>query len=417
MGPTNTVDRISTKNNWLAWADGVRGLAALSVVFQHLVNTFYPYMNYVRLQDGQDGFTWVTWPIFRAMYSGTFSVQVFFVLSGMVLSVRFIQQISLDKQVMSVRDSFVRRLPRLLVPTVIVSFFSYLLFIFGGYNNSAGHHFIKLMVLDNGFLSFWQFIQQSLVSVWADAGGNSYVPITWTISYEVTGSFAVFLFLLASCYTRKMFRVLAQVFLIITFMFAASYTHSTFIYYSEFFKGILLAEIITFIQDWKPSIIRQVLGVLFFVAGLLFGSYPIVFEQDEWFWTNLKLVSDMWKLDEKLWYWLGSLFLLYGIGLSSWLQYFFASRIPVYLGKISFPLYLIHLQVIASLGMTVFKIVQDQFAYDYAVGITVAVVLATSFLLSHIGIKYIDGQGTRMGRWLVECVTDKKQVVLLLLPC
>jgi peptidoglycan/LPS O-acetylase OafA/YrhL len=66
--------------------DGLRGVAALSVVVCHFVCTFYPALMF----GSRDPTLWVADALSRsllfAMYGGTFAVYVFYVLSGYVLA-------------------------------------------------------------------------------------------------------------------------------------------------------------------------------------------------------------------------------------------------------------------------------------------------------------------------------------------
>jgi len=75
-----------------SYLDGLRGVAALFVVFNHYVAQYFPYITYGWMSgDGSDSVRGynnrlVQLPIIRAIYSGTFMVTIFFVISGYVLS-------------------------------------------------------------------------------------------------------------------------------------------------------------------------------------------------------------------------------------------------------------------------------------------------------------------------------------------
>ncbi|WP_175405518.1 MULTISPECIES: acyltransferase family protein [unclassified Pseudomonas] len=98
----------------LSKLDGLRGIAAVIVVFSHVLFWFYPAMHLGERTKGRplDGIEWFQSP-FTFFYRGGFSVSMFFILSGLVLT----YSISRNPDVLlAVRKAALKRYIRLGVP-------------------------------------------------------------------------------------------------------------------------------------------------------------------------------------------------------------------------------------------------------------------------------------------------------------
>lgn len=103
-----------------AYLDGLRGVAALFVVFHHYACQFVP-----ALLEGwgteHDNYWLLQFPIIRVTHNGTLMVEIFFVLSGFVLSVRGLKLARQGRQVefvKSLSSSAFRRWMRLVLPVI-----------------------------------------------------------------------------------------------------------------------------------------------------------------------------------------------------------------------------------------------------------------------------------------------------------
>jgi len=127
----------------IQYLDGLRGLAALVVVFHHFILAFYPALFLGRnaathLKDGTEAF--ISGSAMNIFYGGNFMVAIFFVLSGFVLSHKFF----LKKDYEILTQGAVKRYIRLVIPVALSIFIAFFLL------NFLEHFW---------FLVFWHFLE------------------------------------------------------------------------------------------------------------------------------------------------------------------------------------------------------------------------------------------------------------------
>jgi peptidoglycan/LPS O-acetylase OafA/YrhL len=174
--------------------DGVRGLAALVVVFCHYSNAFVPSLN----GSGSTFSTRLdkvvsTTPLHLPL-AGNFAVYIFFVLSGFVLSQKFF----LTKSATVVISSAIRRYIRLMIPALGSVLLTYLV-LRAGFIQS---HAVAAVTGSEWLGSFWNFQANFFEALYQGLYGVFFTEFTtyntslWTMHIELYGSFLVFMFLL-----------------------------------------------------------------------------------------------------------------------------------------------------------------------------------------------------------------------------
>jgi len=299
--------------------DGIRGWAALSVLLFHFVytclGTRMPFFH---------------GPLFRTTMDGSLAVLVFFVLSGDALATAF-----LGSDVRGRLRMVVGRWPRLVFPVAVSCMVVFALVRSGAvFSREAG---VALGLEDwlGSFLTFHTsapgLVRFALVDVFrtSDPDG-SYNPILWSMAVEFKGSFLVFGYLFA---TSKM-KLRAHLALLGAISGLLVWKGS---YLCLFPIGIAFAlcrrEDVT--ARVRSSWIGIGLGWLLPAAvGLwvAFGNAPLE--------TFRGVVA-------------APLFLL-GVHLNPHLLGFFRSRLSRFLGRISFPLYVLQFPVLVSLSSWLF---------------------------------------------------------------
>lgn len=375
--------------------DGLRGLAALVVMFWHFGVGFLPVLV---------GFTMATrhvtayrmvsdTPLFLP-FAGTFAVYIFFVLSGFVLSLAFFHK--QDGRVLTA--SAARRYFRLMIPAGASVLFAYFMMRLIG----NGAHVAAAQTTGSYWLSaFWDFQPHFFTAVYQGVYGvfftnfNSYNTNLWTMQNELYGSFMVFLFLgLFGKLNRRWVLYLGFGLIVIKTPYLA------------FLLGMAICDIWTTRPDLKQLISKPIAHVLL-VVGLILGSWHVG-------WLNSynplygRFTLPLFNQSEMQVFVLiiAAACIILAVLSLGWLSRFFELRPLQYLGKISFSLYLIHWIVLYGFSCDIFnRLISHHVGYIPSFLITFAISVPLIFAISHVFTKYIDarsiGWSKAIGTWLL----------------
>lgn len=309
------------EKNRLYVIDGVRGWAAISVLLFHVLTETFCILK----------------PEFRTPYTyfifnGPLAIAVFFVLSGDALSVGYI-----NNEKLSTLDSLLlKRYFRLTVPVSLSCFIVYLLMKAGLIFNVGAASIIHREGWLGAFLPFkpniislfrycfYQVYDGYPNSVTFNPLSIAYNPFLWTMSTEFVGSMLVFLFLYVSKRLISPYKLLIP---LIIFLFLEKS------FYALFFVGVLFAYLRT-LNVFANLLMNRLwqIAILFIIICLIIVDTELrsFISQGH---VNIAIASAL-------------VFCIYSSNLCVSL---FSCRISRILGKISFPIYLIHFSVIASL--------------------------------------------------------------------
>jgi len=358
----------------------MRGMAALIVVVSHFFQLFLP----ATLLSGQN----LEHTKFEAMirsnplnffYNGNFSVCLFFILSGYVLSVRFFQ----TKDETFFYKTAIKRYPRLAIPAFVSVFIGFLI--------SASH----LSFFDNiqpitATLMKNPFEQQlSMIDTFYHGFilnffhyESTYNPVLWTMTYELLGSFLVF----ALLWAVGKHAIRYVVYLVLIGFFIQSY-------YLAFILGILLSDIThsSFFQQFQTKK-HPVLFSIITIAGIYFSTYPYVDVQHT-IYEPLRVFGETFPY-LSFYHILGAFCLFTVVLVSNVCQRFFSHPICTYIGKLSFSLYLIHFSILFTFSSYVFSLFVSYFSYGYAFLCTFLVSIPLLWIVSHVYYQFIDAKLT-----------------------
>jgi peptidoglycan/LPS O-acetylase OafA/YrhL len=359
----------------IIFLDGLRGVAAFIVVFSHFFQVFMP-----SVFEGNPAIAHFAFegPASRTpiniLFNGNFSVCLFFILSGYVLSYRFFR----SKDNMIVYSSAARRYFRLAVPAFVSAVLAFAVIKLGlGY-------FDDVRVLSQSSMtdpyninpSVWTLIKEGLFQTFFRYG-SQFNPVLWTMTYELFGSFLIFAFLL---FVGK-FKIRFVVYLALIYYFLDSY-------YLAFILGILLSDLHNSGKNWLELIKRPWINALLVLVGVYVGSFPYVG------WIGTVYAPLVWKQPTFhffiFYHVIGSFFIITALLNSKWMQAIFESKPIAYLGRISFSMYLVHFTIVCTFSSFLFQQLSHFLSYGINFIVTLLVSLVLIFAVSNLMYRYVD---------------------------
>ncbi|SET52004.1 acyltransferase family protein [Hymenobacter actinosclerus] len=293
----------------ITYLDSVRGLAAFAVLVYHFI-----------------GWRWaetLEYKLGAMLFNGSDAVSLFFVLSGLVLSWKYFHP---DESAPITGETYrayiVNRIVRLYVPFLAALSIYYL------YNHR--HEPLGLIASDL-FTNTHHWVEEALL---IRGKHDNYIP-AWTLEAEMAGSVFVPFLVLLLRYSRQLF---------VALMLGILVLGSAFVFgiIQHFCLGMLLAYFFKKIEAYDT---RQTWWYRY-----RFGLYALVLVL-----FSIRHITRIFPIGEIGNYWLGLLRLdLFHItGVASFLmlaylinsprlQHFFTSRVFLFLGRISYSLYLVH---------------------------------------------------------------------------
>jgi peptidoglycan/LPS O-acetylase OafA/YrhL len=356
----------SSRDNAL---EALRGLAAVSVLAWHSMLGFFPERSglFPYLDPAQA----INTRVWFGLVYGSSSVSFFFVLSGFVLT----RYLFVSGDASQIYRNAIKRLPRLAFPVLITVLLSYLAFRLNLYSHrTAG------LTSRSAWLYHFANASQEPVPSFVDAlkqgsyrtffrGDEYYDSSLWTMRYEFIGSLVAFgLALLVQPIERTGLRV----YLIVV---VALLCHWIDPLYVAFPLGVALAALLPSRRiDVRPlATAGLVFGYVYLAgyAGLAAGAFrPFV-------WLAPANIPPPYVNMT------GAVLLLIAAETSQGLRSFLSRPWGTFLGRVSFPLYLVHVPVLCSAGCAAFLALVNRFGAPLPQVAAVAVTVAVSFALAY----------------------------------
>nr|WP_063573666.1 acyltransferase [Luteibacter rhizovicinus] len=370
-------------------ADGLRGMAALAVFFGHFFLAFYPagsshFFSGAAAPGATVGIAEkiLALPFISAFLSGRFPVAIFFVLSGYVLTKGFVK----DGDLNILRSLFARRYFRLGIPVFGSVVFAYVLFLAGAYPVETTASITK---------SAWLITQSihgnpTVLDALRDAiygvvlvGSAQFNTVFWTMRIEFLGSIMIFSYMaLAWTDRRALFAV--GIYLALIFVFAPVHWP----YYAAFLVGRYIGNARVTMPPWASY------------GCIAFAMYLASMDASPMF-AYLYLIP----IEPDL---LGTICSVFAGGLvllavrAGALRYLLTCTPALYLGRISYPLYLVHVPIVMSLGCIIFNSLYESHGRSAAVASALVASLAATFLVASVFERFVDQPAIRFGKWMTQ---------------
>ncbi|MFP5258130.1 MAG: acyltransferase family protein [Acidobacteriota bacterium] len=306
----------------VTFLDGIRGWASVMVLLSHAVSCFLA-SKYTFLQS--------PWLIF--MTDGNFAVSIFFVLSGIALTINYFR----TKDATVLLHLAVRRYPRLLVPIAASTFLGVAFFRLGlFYNHQAAPLLDGQWWLANHF-SDARTLPEILHFVGVEVFTQPVFPWgyninLWTMNIEFMGSFAVIFFCLLVCPLKRAWLVAVP----------ALYAAFSMNFYAPFFLGVVLARFIHPLLEFSAQTRTKercclALSYALLASGIVYSTLSRHLPMDK---PTIVQTSQLSTLFAGI--------VIVSVIINKHFRRLLATPLSKRLGLLSFPLYLTHMVVICS---------------------------------------------------------------------
>lgn len=395
--------------------DGLRGLGALIVLFWHVAVLYFPTAAW-----GKPISTAAWWEaLFHSspawiLVSGGFAVELFFVISGYVLTVGYFR----SKDLPAVCRRVIGRWPRLALPASVASLSFVTLWYLSttpptdllwhvavGTGAIADYPEVIFYPRDYGVVGvfrnvFWTpwFTVPDFISL--------YDNVLWTMYVELSGSLgAMFLAVVLGAATSKRVAAAGIMIAAAITLFAAPSGYG--VYFSLFLTGTAIAAYDPIVSE-RPHRWHTVALVALFGVGVVMGGYN---------GAGLSRLLSPLELSSNvipgavLIKGVGAAFVFLAVMNSRLIADWFASRPLVWLGRVSFSLYLFHTLVIWVVGVNLYMWLPPDLTVTSRATLASAAVILVSLAVARLATIIVDEPAIRLsksiGRLFVATPTPK----------
>lgn len=385
-----------------SYLDGLRGLASVTVVFYHYLLSFYPAIFTLQPRDShtpQNTEANIGSSVLSFLFNGNFAVCLFFVLSGYVLSLKFYAENNFSSPVSGASKRYIR----LVIPISISVIISCIILLFDGYSNIATANnstlntfwFSKLWNIKPHFLDMFK---EGFIDSVFYGGTLEYNPVLWTMNIEFKGSLLVYAFLALFGRTKNRF----VIYFILIILFYKSY-------FLAFILGMGLCDY-RFGKYYRP--VPVYISTILLLIALYSGSFELISVNPKSGWG---LLDRSYAEQNQIVFIMAALLMLVSLIHEKRFQIFLSKKWLVFLGKISFSLYLLHLIVLGSFTCFTFNFFHNSCNLNYHISFSLAFLLSFTLLMivSYSYYKYVDLKAIKLAdkvytRFLNPAKTDSK---------
>lgn len=368
--------------------DSIRGLAALAVVLSHTAIALPMFYAALSGQSSNDFFVEIlTFTPLHLLWTGHEAVILFFILSGFVLSLPY-----LNNRKLVYKNYLIQRFFRIYIPYIVIIlisiFLQTLLYNPGGIAGmSKWFNWMWMLPLDKELFSHFLFMSGELT--------HNYNTASWSLVHEMRISL-IFPFLVLLIKKTSFFHDITLILAVFLLRYAVpgdlAYKLSDTLYYALFFViGAVLAKY----REPLGSMFQQMnkaLKLALFAAALLLYN---------WHWNFGMVLAETSPyrslFEDKA---IGDLFIAAGACLffmfaiySPFTEKVLTHKIPLFLGKISYSLYLVHPVVLLALFYALYN--------EANTLVLLAMVPVVSIVLAAFYYKWVEVPSMKIGKLLL----------------
>jgi peptidoglycan/LPS O-acetylase OafA/YrhL len=360
----------------LDYLDSIRGLAALSVLCGHFWGA---YGSPQALSPYIDNFP------FAVIQDGSAAVSIFFVLSGLVLSLSYFRKAESGYRLSKVLGPFIiKRIARIVLPFAAILLTSLWL-------KHTLFQPVQTIPPESGWAqSFWRnqdtlrhLIRQAFLVYPTLADQDRLIPQDWTLTVELNLSFLVpFLILIA---VQSSFGLVFLAIVCVELFRVQEYLY-------HFVAGILMAKFYSQLRQWQEDSNGWSKWTVFSLGFVLYGY--------RYFLKYLPValqISEGWIRDITG---LGAAVLIIAIAGSERLQDILHTRILTGLGRISYSFYLTHFAVLMCFSPRFVALINRRGIIEPTLAnlLGLSATVATTVVLSALSYRYIELPSIQLGR-------------------
>lgn len=370
----------------IRYLDGLRGVLAVIVFVHHFLYAFYPDLifggEYRLLFNGKLSFEkFIAFSPINIFFNPGAAIHFFFFLSGYVQSYHYLK----NPDLIILQKSFIKRYFRLAIPTLavllLVFFFHKLHLIrrelIPHYASTAD--WTKSLMPDN--LGFLALLKHGLVECYFN--NSKYYQILWTMPIELFNSWMT-LILLFITHKLKNKVVLWGFWIVVQLFFTQSY------YSVAFTIGLTLCHFQLNVPGFSSFFSKALVKLFCVVTGIYFASYPYIGYENSTNQGFYAPISFFEKYPHLISYLFGDFLLFCYLLNSNRPKNFLSKKIFLFLGNISFMLYLVHLLVLFSFSPLLYRALFNVAGFQANMVITGTATLIVTAFVSWLLYTFVD---------------------------